>query len=783
MRYLGKIGFVSCVAMACHLASGAAAAAPKDVSVNSADTSEGVDSTQAPKDDIVVTATRKEERLSKVPISVSAFSQATLDQRSVKTIDDVVRLTPGLSLTRTAYGNGSGNSIAIRGIASAVGTSTTGIYIDDTPIQVRQLGFTATNAYPQIFDLDRVEVLRGPQGTLFGAGAQGGTVRFITPAPSLSATKIYGRSEIAFTQDGSPSYEAGAAIGTPIIKDVLGLRVSGFYRRDGGWVDWKPYFSTGGSENNANHQEALVGRAALTFAPTSAIKITPAIFVQRTKVNDTVAYWQSTSNPAEGRFVNSNRNQQPSEDKMYLPSLNVEVGLGPVTLSSVTSFFHRDYTATFDYTEFRSGVYTGNGLPPFPEFTSLSYFGNAQRNFNQEVKLQANVGALKLLVGGFYSNNHQRAAQRVYDPTFARLIKQRYGVTIAQAFGTGLLPGDFSGVTDIRGRDTQLAAFGQVDLTIAQRLTLTAGVRVSRLKYDYTSLQQGPVYGGTVSTAGSSKSNPVTPKFSANYETTGGSIFYASASKGFRIGGAQAPIKSAACGPDLALLGRTTSPETFSPDSTWDYEVGAKGHALGNTLQFDVNIYQIKWKNIQTSFYLPRCGLSYVDNAGSATAEGIDLSLQARPAPNFTVGINLGLVNARFGDTLKVNTINLVSKGDKLPVSPLTASITARYDLPKDSLPLYIRTDYNFRSAIRNFSSKNPLNYDYNRLTRSPQEENGAAIRIGGNFGDLDASIFVTNLLNEHPLLSEYNQTRTDPLLMAITNRPRTIGLTLAYRQ
>lgn len=780
MKYLANIRFASCVAIACHLVSAPAAAAAQD---NSATPSSQSAEATAGSDDIVVTATRKEELLSKVPISVSAFSQATLDQRSVKTVDDVVRLTPGLSLTRTAYGNGSGNTIAIRGIASGVGTSTTGIYVDDTPIQVRQLGFTATNAYPQIFDLDRVEVLRGPQGTLFGAGAQGGTVRFITPAPSLSGTKLYGRSEIAFTEDGSPSYEAGAAIGTPIVEDVLGIRVSGFYRRDGGWVNWSPYFPTGQSETDANHQEALVGRAALTFAPTENIKITPAIFFQRTKVNDTVAYWEATSNPEDGRFVNSNRNQQPSTDKMYIPSLNIEVGLGAVTLSSVTSFLHRDYNTTFDYTHFRAGVYTGNGIPPFPEFTSLSYFGNTQRNFNQEVKLQADLGQLKLLVGGFYSNSRQGATQTVYDPQFARLIQQVFGQTITRRFGTPLLPGDISGLTDINGRDTQYAAFGQADLTLFDRLTLTAGVRVSDLKYDYTSVQRGPVYGGLVSTAGSTRSKPVTPKFSVNYETGGGSIVYASASKGFRIGGAQAPIVSASCAADLGLLGRTRSPETFSPDSTWDYEVGAKGHALDNALQFDINVYRIKWSNIQTSFYLPRCGLSYVDNAGRATAEGIDLSVSVKPVSNFTVGLNLGYVNARYEDTLRVNTINLVTKGDKLPVSPFTASVTTRYDLPEGSLPLYVRADYNFRSAIKDASNKNPLNYSYNARTRLPGQENGVAVRIGGNFGNLDASFFVTNLLNEHALLNEFNNTRNDPVLMAITNRPRTIGLTLAFRQ
>ena len=127
--------------------------------------------------------------------------------------------------------------ISIRGVNSAAGDATTGIYIDDTPIQLRTLGFGSDNALPYVFDLERVEVLRGPQGTLFGAGSEGGTVRFITPKPSLTDLQIYGKTELSFTQDGAPSYEGGLAVGAPIVDDKLGFRISGWWRHDGGWID------------------------------------------------------------------------------------------------------------------------------------------------------------------------------------------------------------------------------------------------------------------------------------------------------------------------------------------------------------------------------------------------------------------------------------------------------------------------------------------------------------------------------------------------------------------
>src|SRR6202050_4705788 len=170
--------------------------------------------------EIVVTSTRREENLSKVPLSVTALTQEDMDTKGIKDIIDVVRFTPGIAID-----NSGTNNISIRGISSTGGAGTTGIYIDDTPIQIRGLGFNPDDALPKSFDVDRVEVLRGPQGTLFGAGSEGGTVRYITTQPSLTQNSFYSREEVSFTEGGSINYEGGIAAGGPMSEKPLGARL------------------------------------------------------------------------------------------------------------------------------------------------------------------------------------------------------------------------------------------------------------------------------------------------------------------------------------------------------------------------------------------------------------------------------------------------------------------------------------------------------------------------------------------------------------------------------
>src|SRR6185437_5647101 len=250
------------VALAVAVALSAAAAAQAQTSTPQASDS---------LEEIVVTATRRAESIQDVPVSVTAFSQAQMDVQGVRAVDDIARLAPGIHFQRGGgFGSDLNSSISIRGVASSAGQSTTGIYIDDTPIQVGATvpsGNFSVDAYPKLFDLERVEVLRGPQGTLFGSGSEGGTIRFITPQPSLTKSSLYVRSELSQTEYGDPSYEVGVAGGAPIIEDQLGFRGSIWTRRDGGYVDAVDYYTGKITAPNNNWTGSFSGRFALGWQP------------------------------------------------------------------------------------------------------------------------------------------------------------------------------------------------------------------------------------------------------------------------------------------------------------------------------------------------------------------------------------------------------------------------------------------------------------------------------------------------------------------------------------
>jgi outer membrane receptor protein involved in Fe transport len=236
-------------------------------------------------EEITVTATRQAVSIQDVPVSVSALDQSAITQFGISNIEDIARLTPGLD---SSIGNTGQSIITIRGIYSIVGTATTGVYIDDTPIQVRFLGagLAAGSSYPTLFDLDRIEVLRGPQGTLFGSGSEGGTLRFITPDPSLTRWSGHARSEFSFNQNGSPSTQFGVAGGGPIVAEQLGFRVSVYAQSDGGWLDRAPYPSSGISERNTNSDSSLALSAALSWKISSNLTLTPSLFYQRQNVDN-----------------------------------------------------------------------------------------------------------------------------------------------------------------------------------------------------------------------------------------------------------------------------------------------------------------------------------------------------------------------------------------------------------------------------------------------------------------------------------------------------------------
>ncbi len=732
-----------------------------------------------PAGEIVVTATRRAESLSKVPLSITALSQATLDQRGIKDIDGLVRQTPGIQFDPNGFGNQS--NIAIRGVSSTVGAATTGVYIDDTPIQSRVVGYSTTNVFPAVFDLARVEVLRGPQGTLFGAGSEGGTVRFITTQPSLDAVHIYARGEASATQSGGVSAEFGVSISGPLIPGKLGFAASLWERRDGGWVDRQnanPLLSGQPVDRNVNFSDTQVGRVALRWAPIEGLTITPSLFYQRKAVNDSSNSWESLSKPGQGAFLSGQPNASPDHDRFLLPAINLAWDFGGVQLIDTASYYVRDQSAEIDYSTLWPAVFDGTPWVT-PGYNALAHMANAQRTFTQEMRLQSTDRNARLswVVGAFYAKSVQHFSENVIDPNFADLFG---GTPPELIFGAPLVNGVSSLVGHGRGADEQIAGFGEATFAITPALKATAGLRVARTRFSGESLFEGPVSGFQLQPSQTVSETPVTPKFALNWQTTPSLLLYATAAKGYRIGGTNAPVPLAVCGHDLAGFGYADVPQTYKSDSLWSYEAGAKGR-IGRALTVSASAFRVDWTNIQQNVYLQHCGAQFTDNLGKARSEGFDLQATLHPAQGLSIDGTLSYTDAHF--TRSIAGGALATAGDHLETHPWTATLGGDYEHRVGTGSVYLRGDYQYKSAGLTTTVTDPLTNSYDPGALRTQALHFASLRLGWRQGVADLSAFVENLGNAHPVLSRSINVSGVGTYQDITLRPRTFGLTLLLRQ
>jgi iron complex outermembrane recepter protein len=751
--------------------------------------------------DIVVTATRQSQLLSKVPVSISAFSQKTLDTQGIRNVDDVTRFTPGLTLQRNGFGTQA--SISIRGINSSIGAGTVGVYVDDTPIQTRSIGYSSTNLYPQLFDLERVEVLRGPQGTLFGAGSQGGTVRFITPAPNLSDWHGYGRAELATVNNGGVTYEGGVAVGGPIVDDRVGFRASVSYRRDAGWIDRvTPDFVAANAgragftrvvEEDSNRQGSLIARVALGFRLGDNITVTPSIQYQNTRLRDAYTYWDATSDRSESEFRNGQALRQPDHDKYVLPALRVEFNGPGFDVISNTSWFDRRHVRIDDYTNLIAGLYAGTnnvevdtaGAPLLPGYRSYANMDNTYRNFTQEVRIQSQDPQARLtwVLGVFYNNLRQRAYEDIVDPQFGALIQYSTGLSLVAYTGFDLINGDLSLIADARTRDRQLAAYGEASFAIVDGLRIRAGARVSQNKFDGSNYATGPFNFATTQDSGRVKETPVTPKVSVEWQANPNNLFYATAAKGFRVGGTNPSIPVAACGADLAARGYDQSPPSYRSDSLWSYEGGVKSKLFGGGTQVAASVYHIDWSNIQQNVYLSGCGLQFTDNLGEVRSDGFDLQVNHRTGP-LSLNLAVGYTDARYAKSQFATTgatMPRVRRGNAIEPRPWSVAAGGQYDVDLGGRDGYLRADYTFRGGKARIASQDPGTTSFDPDVLPSETEHQVNVRAGVVFGRLDLSVFANNLLDAHPRLTHYRE-GADPVFRETTLLPRTIGLTASYR-
>lgn len=763
-------------------------------------------SANAGLEEIVVTATRREERQQDVPISLTAFSSEALDLNGIRQIDDVTRLTPGVTFVRTgpaATGdyNDELTDINIRGIDSGAGASTTAIYVDDTPIQSRKIGFGTQNTYPAVFDLERVEILRGPQGTLFGASSEGGNVRFIQPSPGLSSNSGYLMTELASTKNGDPTYQLGAAAGGPIIDDVLGFRVSASLRRQGGWVDRVDYLTGQVLDPRANWDQTTTLRAALKWKVNDAVSVTPSFYYQELQVNDTAAFWRSLSNPADGVFKNGNARPNQATDPFYIAAVHVDWTLGWAEFVSNTSFYSRNQYTSTDYTTYLSEVYFGTSFPaPGAPGTSTAYLTDTQNNLYQEFRLQSTDANSRIswTAGLFYAHLNENSIENITAPM---LNASTGGAACAQFPCPGGLiyyqPYD-------RVIDKQYAAFGEVVYRITDTFKATAGVRVSRDSYTGQTLLGGPFLGQATITSGSTASDtPVTPKGVLAWQPNQNNLIYVSAEKGFRVGGINAGVGNF-CEANLAILGvpigpsgHREAPSSFGPDSLWSYEIGGKNTFWDQRLQINSSLFYIDWNNIQQNVFLGECGLQYTANLGHVRSEGGDISVLIRPIDPLTLNLTASYVDAKYTKTAcataaivctgpNAPAAPVISEGDRLVGAPWKFITSLEYVFsPVFQRKPYIHLDYTHTTAqTALLPLQDPRNGVNDTTIPGLPVTNDLSMRAGLRWGGIDLSVFGNNLTNSFPIIF-VSRDYAAPYVQQYWERsvrPRTYGVTATYR-
>ncbi len=794
--------------------------------------------------EIVVTASRREESLSKVPISISAYTQDTMDVKGIKDIDDIARYTPGIKTDASQT-----NQISIRGIEATGGSGTTGIYIDDVPIQVRDLGFNPDDALVKIFDLDRIEVLRGPQGTLFGAGSEGGTVRYITTQPSLTKSSMYAKAETSYTQGGAMSYEAGVAAGGPIVDGTFGVRASAWYRRDGGWIDRIDPTSLAIVDPNANRDDTMVLRLAGLWQANDAIQVKPSIFYQHRARNDVTIYWPEYSNPNQDQFVSANPTPREEPDNFYLPALNVEVNLGPARLISTTAYFHRDEISGYDGTLYNLGYYqtllcsaapcaapfplldgSGVHLPPgLTNYRAPATVTNQQRNFSQELRLQSTDPNARLAwtVGAFYSLDRQFSLEEIHDPMADVFFNQLFGEPVADYFGSALnpdgssyLPMGDSYFNRVTSHDRQLAGFGELNFNLTDSLKLIGGVRVSRTTFSIESLSDGPQNSGPRPGAAQNTETPVTPKAGVQWQIDPNNMLYFTYAKGFRSGGGNPSIPydptyqnpAIGCTQDFINFGIPHAPATYKSDTVQSFEVGAKDN-INQVVQLASSVYYVKWNNIQGNVVPPICQIQWTDNLGNAVSKGFDVQANIQATSAVAVDATFGYTDARYTkDGFPTGAITsgpnapapLVVSGDAIAgpngigtgyaIPPYSATLGVQYKFGAFSHESFIRMDYEYEAGDKWIhAALDPRTSQYDPTGLPTERQAFASLRTGTDIGQWAVSFFVDNLFDSHTITNYNHQTNdydvntgallASPAFRYITYRPRTFGITVTLHR
>jgi outer membrane receptor protein involved in Fe transport len=694
------------------------AAVSHDSGAERDDTAAGGRNQRVSLEEIVVTAQRREQMVIDVPIAVSVVGGSELHARGATNLRDVQYAVPGLSVLDFSPGQ---ERVQLRGVSSGNGLPTVGRYLDEMNINgdAVALGFDL-----RLYDMDRIEVLRGPQPTLYGESSMGGTLHYVTVKPNLTEFGGYVEGEGGAQADGAGVYRIDGAVNLPIVPGQLAARIVGGYDHSGGWID-----NTATARQDQNSDAIKTARATLLWQPVEGLSVSLLGLHQDTDDAD--------QNFGLRERTNSNLVPNLFAEHVNLGNLVVSYDAGAITLLSSTGYYERRFRTAVDVSGLLVPVLPLFGLPPGFVTTVGLQGPSVERNVTQELRLVSNdSGPLHYLFGA----------------TFRRY---RLNSSAGTSTAPNSLPFQLLASTNQDG-STSESAYGEISYALVSGFEALAGLRYFHDKrtVDDTATSFGLTPPPELHEA---EFHSLNPRFNLLYHLGTDGIVYFNAAKGFRSGGFNTTASAQTGGAQL--------PTSFSPEDLWTYELGAKQEFLGRRLIVEAAAYYNQWDNLQTQVFAAGAPITVTTNGGKASGPGFDLTLTGKPAGGLTLAGTVGLNRMRY----RADTLQHLD-GDHIDyTADLTYSLSADYHRAlTQRVTGFMRIDFQHSSPLyfteRNLAAAGLLRSDH---------QNALNIRLGAELRSVEAYLFVNNATDWDGVIMPGVANTPPPVLP----RPRTAGV------
>jgi len=759
-------------------------------------------------DEIIVTATKRSSSIKDVPFSINAQTQEDIQRTGATNLEDISRNVAGLTIQNLGPGQ---SQVAIRGVSAGQIVrdqpgvkEQVGVYLDESVISLSL--FTPDL---DLFDLNRVETLRGPQGTLFGSGSVGGTIRFITNQPKLDVTEGVIEANVNTLTDGGTGGHIKGAVNVPLANGKAAIRAVGYHTEYAGFID--ALQEGGGIDEDVNTGNRSGGRIALLLEPTENISITPRVIYQeistdgnnRQEVFNLFANEFTTTRPP----VRLEERQQfllrdeGFDDETLIADLNVEVGLGGVDLTSITSYTDRAIVVSRDASALTGSVSVDLGFPDAAVLLPSNLIDATDvEQITQEIRLSSNNdSALQWLIGGFYSNTDRVYSQRLPTPGYAAATDATLGAGTSAAVANGFANLDSPFNSDLPYTLEQVAIFGEATYDITDQLHLTAGGRYYDYNEERTITTGGLFAAGDSGTVDTTSSSGFTPRFLLSYDVNDTITLNAQASRGFRLGGVNDPLNAMLCeGTDEEVFG---SFQSYDDETLWNYETGIKVAKGG--FNFSAAAFYSDISNLQVTLDAGSCSSRISFNVPDAHTAGVEFELAAKTDGPWDFGFSGSFIESEFDSTVLDSTgaiLGGIENGNRLASVP-------EYQLSANAT-------YNFDGGL--FGSEGSyitasLQTLGNRFTQPGDQAPGAGVfssglpfggatgaevtnvdlsldpytivnlNAGMDFESFELQFYINNLTDENANLSFDRERGGRARLAFRTNNPRTFGATARY--